>query len=75
MIAFDAYNAPRIIYGEGVSKQVATLLQSLNVKTVMAVYDEGIKQVGIADSVLTPLREAGFVVEEFGGVTADPPWK
>ena len=73
MIAFDAYNAPRIIYGEGVSKQVATLLQSLNVKTVMAVYDEGIKQVGIADSVLTPLREAGFVVEEFGGVTADPP--
>ena len=50
MIAFDAYNAPRIIYGEGVSKQVATLLQSLNVKTVMAVYDEGIKQVGIADS-------------------------
>ena len=73
MIAFDAYNAPRIIYGEGVSKQVATLLQSLNVKTVMAVYDEGIKQVGIADSVLTPLREAGFVAEEFGGVTADPP--
>ena len=62
MIAFDAYNAPRIIYGEGVSKQDATLLQSLNVKTVMAVYDEGIKQVGNADSVLTALRYAGCLV-------------
>ena len=73
MIAFDAYNAPRIIYGEGVSKKVSDLLTSLGVKTVMAVYDEGIKKVGIADAVLTPIREAGFVVEEFGGVTADPP--
>lgn len=73
MIAFDAYNAPRIIYGEGVSKNVSALLKSLGVKTVMAVYDEGIKKVGIADSVLDPIREAGFVVEEFGGVTADPP--
>lgn len=73
MIAFDAYNAPRIIYGEGVSKKVSDLLTSLGVKTVMAVYDEGIKKVGIADAVLTPHREAGFVLEEFGGVTADPP--
>ena len=54
MIAFDAYNAPRIIYGEGVSKKVSDLLTSLGVKTVMAVYDEGIKKVGIADAVLTP---------------------
>lgn len=73
MIAFDAYNAPRIIYGEGVSKKVSDLLKSLDVKTVMAVYDEGIKKVGIADAVLDPIREAGFIVEEFGGVTADPP--
>lgn len=73
MIAFDAYNAPRIIYGEGVSQKVADLLKSLNVKTVMAVYDEGIKKVGIADAVIHPIRAAGFTVEEFGGVTADPP--
>lgn len=73
MIAFDAYNAPRIIFGEGVSKKISDLLKNLNVKTVMAVYDEGIKKVGIADAVLNPIREAGFVVEEFGGVTADPP--
>lgn len=73
MIAFDAYNAPRIIFGEGSSKKIADLLKSLNVKTVMAVYDEGIKKVGIADAVLNPIREAGFTVEEFGGVTADPP--
>jgi alcohol dehydrogenase len=73
MIAFDAYNAPRIIYGEGVSKKVSDLLKNLNVKTVMAVYDEGIKKVGIADAVLDPIRAAGFKVEEFGGVTADPP--
>ena len=73
MIAFDAYNAPRIIYGEGVSQKVSDMLKALNVKTVMAVYDEGIKKVGIADAVITPIREAGFTVEEFGGVTADPP--
>ena len=73
MIAFDAYNAPRIIYGAGVSKKVADLLKALNVKTVMAVYDEGIKKVGIADAVIGPIREAGFTVEEFGGVIPDPP--
>lgn len=73
MIAFDAYNAPRIIYGEGVSAKVADLLKALQVKSVMAVYDEGIKKAGIADSVINPIREAGFTVEEFGGVVADPP--
>ena len=56
MIAFDAYNAPRIIYGEGVSQKVSDMLKALNVKTVMAVYDEGIKKVGIADAVITPIR-------------------
>ena len=73
MIAFDAYNVPRIIYGPGVSRKVADLLNSLNVQSVMAVYDEGIKKVGIADMVIQPLRDAGFTVEEFGGVVADPP--
>ncbi|MCI2056613.1 MAG: iron-containing alcohol dehydrogenase [Oscillibacter sp.] len=73
MIAFDAYNAPRIIYGEGVSTKVADLLKTLHVKNIMAVYDEGIKKVGIADRVIEPIRAAGFTVEEFGGVTADPP--
>ena len=73
MVAFDAYNAPRIIYGEGVSTKVVDLLKSLHVKNVMAVYDEGIKKVGIADRVIEPIRAAGFTVEEFGGVIADPP--
>lgn len=73
MIGFDAYNAPRIIYGEGCSKNIPALLSALGAKTIMAVYDEGIKKVGIADTVLEPIRKAGFVVEEFGGVTADPP--
>lgn len=70
---FDAYNVSRIIYGEGVSQRVSELLKSLDIKTVMAVYDEGVKTVGIADRVIAPIREAGIVVEEFGGVTADPP--
>lgn len=73
MIAFDAYNAPRIIYGVGVSTKVADLLKSLQVTTVMAVYDEGIQKAGIADRVIEPIRAAGFTVHEFGGVTADPP--
>jgi len=73
MIAFDAYNVSRIIYGPGVAKKVTDLLHALNVKSVLAVYDEGIKKVGIADAVISPIRDAGFIVEEFGGVTADPP--
>ena len=73
MIAFDAYNVPRIIYGPGVTKNVSALLQALNVKSIMAVYDEGIKKVGIADAVIQPIREAGIVVAEFGGVIPDPP--
>ena len=37
MIAFDAYNPHRVIYGPGVSKNISTLLKSLGAKTVMAV--------------------------------------
>lgn len=73
MIAFDAYNVPRIIYGPGVSKKVSDLLNALNVKNILAVFDEGIRKAGIAEAVIRPIRNAGFTVEEFGGVTADPP--
>ena len=73
MIAFDAYNISRVMYGPGVSKKVSELLTALGAKTVMAVYDEGIQSAGIAGAVVGPIKEAGFKVVEFGGVTADPP--
>lgn len=73
IVPFDVYNVPRIIYGEGVSKNVSDLLKALNAKTIMAVYDQGVKKAGIVDAVLAPIREAGFAVEEFGDVIADPP--
>lgn len=73
MIAFDAYNPHRVIYGPGVSKNISTLLKSLGAKTIMAVYDPGIKKVGIAEKVLAPIREAGFTVIDYDNVTPDPP--
>lgn len=73
MIAFDAYNPHRVVYGSGVSKNISTLLKGLGAKSVMAVYDPGIKKVGIADKVLAPIREAGFTVVDYDNVTPDPP--
>ena len=73
MIAFNGYNLPRYFFGEGCAQNISAELKVLGAKTIMAVFDEGIKAVGIADKVLNPIKEAGFKVVEFGGVTADPP--
>ena len=62
MIPFDGI-APRIIYGEGVSRKIPDLLGVLQVKTVMAVYDQGVLQAGIVTPIVDAIRDAGYTVE------------
>ena len=71
MIPFDGI-APRIIYGEGVSRKIPDLLGVLQVKTVMAVYDQGVLQAGIVTPIVDAIRDAGYTVETFDSVSADP---
>lgn len=69
---FDAI-MPRLIFGKGSSKTVGTIFKSLdNIKTVMAVFDNGIKEAGISGPIIHALTEDGFTVEEFGDIERDP---
>lgn len=71
MIAFDGIT-PRIVYGTGVSLTISNFLADLNAKTVVAVYDQGVKSAGIVDPILNAIREKGFSVVEYGEVISDP---
>lgn len=71
MIPFDGI-APRIVYGKGVSLNIAAFLGNLGVKNVMAVYDRGVKNAGLVDPILNAIREKGYEVSEYDGVVPDP---
>jgi alcohol dehydrogenase len=64
---------PRLIFGEDSSKNVGSIFHSMeNVHSIMAIFDEGIKNAGISDPIIQSLKDDGFVVEEFGDIERDP---
>lgn len=63
----------KIIVGAGTSRDLKGILDGYNAKTVYCIYDQGIKATGIAEKVITPIKEAGFNVVEFDRIIADAP--
>lgn len=64
--------APRCIFGQGATERIPEILSSYNVKKVMAIFDTGVKSVGIVDPILNNIRNAGYEVIEFDEVNPDP---
>jgi alcohol dehydrogenase len=61
------------VIGSGSSLRTGLELKRLNIKKVLAVYDEGMKKVGIATKILDNLEAAGIEYVVFDKVVPDPP--
>jgi len=62
-----------VIFGEHASDQAGEKTKELGCSKVICIYDKGVKDAGIVDSVVKNLEDAGLVVVHYGGVLADPP--
>ena len=68
------FNSPNpILFGIGAAGKTGSELQKLGCKKVLAVFDKGVEQAGVAEKVLKSIREAGIDVVIYNNVQADPP--
>lgn len=61
-----------IIFGENAAEQLAPLVEDLDVKKVLLVYDAGVKAAGIADVIIDELKKTSVKVVIFDGVVPNP---
>lgn len=61
------------IMGSGASLQTGIRAKRLGCKKVMVVYDKGLKDVGIADTIVENLQNSGIQTVIFDKVLPDPP--
>ena len=65
-------NAP-VVFGAGAIGKIGEKVRSMGCKRAMCVCDEGVKNAGILDIVMSFLREAGIETIVFDAVLPDPP--
>ncbi|MHC5373201.1 iron-containing alcohol dehydrogenase family protein [Enterococcus sp. LJL120] len=70
MIRFSATTA--IIFGEGAVLELSAELEKLQAKSVLAIYDQGIKSTGLIDTILGRLIAEGLTIYQFDQVIANP---
>ncbi|HBV88939.1 MAG TPA: iron-containing alcohol dehydrogenase [Desulfosporosinus sp.] len=61
------------VMGSGASLRTGIKVRALGCKKVLVVYDKGLKAVGIADTIVENLENAGIKTVCFDGVLPDPP--
>ncbi len=62
-----------VIMGSGASLRTGLKVRELGCKKVLVVYDKGLKAVGIADTIVENIQNAGINTICFDGVLPDPP--
>jgi alcohol dehydrogenase len=62
-----------VVFGEHASEQVGEKAKALGCSKMICIYDKGVKDAGIADSIVKNLENAGLRVVQYGGVLSDPP--
>ena len=68
------FNSPNpILFGVGAAARTGLELQKLGCKKVLAVFDKGVEQAGVAEKVLKAIRDAGIEIVVYNNVQADPP--
>ena len=69
----DLFRIPtRVLFGRGVSRQVAEPLKQLRASRVLIVTDPGVIKAGLVAPIEERLREAGIAHEIYDGVVPDP---
>lgn len=73
MIGFEYYNPAKIVFGEDSEKNIAKLLKSYNVKSLLLVYSgDFIKTLGIHTVITDAVKELGIKFSENGNVVPNP---
>ncbi len=68
------FNSPNpILFGIGAAGRTGSELRKLGCTKVLAVFDRGVEQAGVAEKVLQSIRDAGIGVVIYNNVQADPP--
>lgn len=69
---FIPLRTPELLEGDGCVKQLAKPLMRAGAKHPMVVTDAGLTGLGLPDSMITALREAGLTVTVFDGAQPNP---
>lgn len=68
------FNSPNpILFGIGAVRTIGSKLKEFGCSKVLVVFDSGIKAAGVADRVISYIREAGIDTVCYDNVQADPP--
>ncbi|WP_047154041.1 hydroxyacid-oxoacid transhydrogenase [Aneurinibacillus tyrosinisolvens] len=70
---WEFFSTERVVFGNGAIKQLDSILQRLKAKNVLLVTDPGIVKAGIAETVISLLREADYNVVVYDRVVPEPP--
>lgn len=62
-----------VLFGQGVSQQIGKRLAGFGCQRIMCIYDKGIKDAGLVDSIVAEIAQKNIAVVHFDGVVADPP--
>ena len=66
------YVSSDIIFGKDAAKELPGILKEYEAKSVMVVYDSGVKAAGIAEKILEQIEKADVKVTVFDGVIPNP---
>ena len=70
----SVFSSPNpILFGTGTSKLVGEKLKEMGCSKALVVFDQGIQKSGVADKIISYIKEAGIETVSFSGVLADPP--
>ena len=71
-MSFNFFVKSNIDFGRGALADLSELIKSYNLKSVMIVYDGGVKAAGIADKVVHEVEQSGVSYCIFDGVIPNP---
>lgn len=71
-MAYEFFTGSDITFGRGAVSHLPEMLQGFDAKSVMVVYDAGVKAAGIAEKVLAEIEKAEVQITIFDGVMPNP---
>lgn len=71
-MSFQFFVKTNLVFGQGAAEKLPELLKGYDMKTVMIVYDGGVKAAGIAEKIVAQVEKAGVNYTIFDGVIPNP---
>ena len=71
-MASEFFVSSNVVFGKDAAKELPKMLKEYNAKSVMVVYDAGVKMAGISTKVLDEIEKADVKVTIFDGVIPNP---